>query len=140
MTSANQSLSAVLVITLLFGCGTGPDSTTTFCEAVTELKDIDELSLEVSPSDDAAVRGALAQTAAQAARVAREAPLEIQADAEFVAAFVLALTNAVNDTKAGTLERSAALGAAQQQFEGQLAESVENLSAFIARTCSPAPS
>ena len=37
------------------------------------------------------------------------------------------------------LERSAAIGATQQEFEGRLSESVANLSSYVARTCSPAP-
>lgn len=140
MTAANHGLIALLMTALLLGCGDGADPTANFCEAVVELKEIDELSKDVSPADDPAVRGALAQTSAQTARVAREAPIEIRGDAEVVAAFVLALTHAFNDTEfSDPLERSAAVGAAQQQFEDQLAESIENLSAFVARTCSPAP-
>ena len=140
MTAAIYGVLAVLITALFLGCGKGPDPTANFCEAVVELKEIDHLSFDVSPSDDLAVRGALAQTAAQTARVAREAPIEIRGDAEVVAAFVSALTHAFNDTEfSEPIERSAAIGAAQQQFEVQLAESVENLSAFVARTCSPAP-
>ena len=111
-----------------------------FCEAVSELQQIDALSLEVLPSDDLAVRGALTQTSAQAARVAREAPLEIRGDAEVVAAFLSALTYAIDTTDFDDdLERSAAIGATQQEFEGRLSESVANLSSYVARTCSPAP-
>lgn len=111
-----------------------------FCEASVELQKIDALSIEVSPSDDAAVRGALTQTAAQAARVAREAPAEIRRDAELVATFLLALTNAISSTKfEDPLERAAAIGAAQEQFKDQLSDAVANLAAFVARTCSPAP-
>ena len=140
MTAAIYGVLAVLITALFLGCGKGPDPTANFCEAVVELKEIDHLSFDVSPSDDLAVRGALAQTAAQTARVAREAPIEIRGDAEVVAAFMSALTHAFNDTEfSEPIERSAAIGAAQQQFEVQLAESVENLSAFVARTCSPAP-
>ena len=140
MTAAIYGVLAVLITALFLGCGKGPDPTANFCEAVVELKEIDHLSFDVFPSDDLAVRGALAQTAAQTARVAREAPIEIRGDAEVVAAFVSALTHAFNDTEfSEPIERSAAIGAAQQQFEMQLAESVENLSAFVARTCSPAP-
>ena len=140
MTAAIYGVLAVLITALFLGCGKGPDPTANFCEAVVELKEIDHLSFDVSPSDDLAVRGALAQTAAQTARVAREAPIEIRNDAEVVAAFMSALTHAFNDTEfSEPIERSAAIGAAQQQFEVQLAESVENLSAFVARTCSPAP-
>ena len=140
MTAAIYGALAVLTSALFLGCGKSPDPTANFCEAVVELKEIDRLSFDVSPSDDPAVRGALAQTAAQTARVAREAPIEIRDDAEVVAAFVAALTHAFNDTEfSEPIERSAAIGAAQQQFEMQLAESVENLSAFVARTCSPAP-
>lgn len=105
-----------------------------------ELQQIDALSLEVLPSNDVAVRGALAQTSAQASRVAREAPLEIRGDAEVIAAFLSALTYAIDATEfEDPLQRSAAIGAAQQEFEGQLSESVTNLSAFVARTCSPVP-
>jgi hypothetical protein len=140
VTAAIYGVLAVLITALFLGCGKGPDPTANFCEAVVELKEIDHLSFDVSPSDDLAVRGALAQTAAQTARVAREAPIEIRNDAEVVAAFMSALTHAFNDTEfSEPIERSAAIGAAQQQFEVQLAESVENLSAFVARTCSPAP-
>jgi ubiquinone biosynthesis protein UbiJ len=140
VTAANYGVLALLTATLFLGCGKAPDLTANFCEAVVDLKKIDRLSLAVSPSDDPAVRGALAQTAAQTARVAREAPIEIRGDAEVVAAFVSALTRAFNDTEfSERLERSAAIGAAQQQFEVQLAESIENLSAFVARTCTPAP-
>ena len=140
MTAAIYGVLAVLITALFLGCGKGPDPTANFCEAVVEEREIDLLSLDVSPSDDPAVRGALAQTAAQTARVAREAPIEIRRDAEVVAAFVSALAHAFNDTEfSEPLERSAAISAAQQQFEGQLTESVENLSAFVARTCSPAP-
>lgn len=140
MTAAIYGVLAVLITALFLGCGEAPDPTANFCEAVVEEREIDRLSLDVSTSDDPAVRGALAQTAAQTARVAREAPIEIRGDAEVVAAFVSALTHAFNDTEfSEPLERSAAISAAQQQFEGQLAESVENLSAFVARTCSPAP-
>tara|TARA_Y100001970_G_scaffold156470_1_gene191481 strand:- start:4987 stop:5409 length:423 start_codon:yes stop_codon:yes gene_type:complete len=111
-----------------------------FCDAVAELQQIDALSLEVLPSNDVAVRGALAQTSAQASRVAREAPLEIRGDAEVIAAFLSALTYAIDATEfEDPLQRSAAIGAAQQEFEGQLSESVTNLSAFVARTCSPVP-
>ena len=140
MTAAIYGVLAVLITALFLGCGKGPDPTANFCEAVVELKEIDHLSFDVSPSDDLAVRGALAQTAAQTARVAREAPIEIRGDAEVVAAFMSALTHAFNDTEfSEPIERSAAIGAAQQQFEVQLAESIENLVAFVARTCSPAP-
>jgi len=140
VTAAIYGVLAVLITALFLGCGKGPDPTANFCEAVVELKEIDHLSFDVFPSDDLAVRGALAQTAAQTARVAREAPIEIRGDAEVVAAFMSALTHAFNDTEfSEPIERSAAIGAAQQQFEVQLAESVENLSAFVARTCSPAP-
>tara|TARA_Y100001968_G_C19315130_1_gene696242 strand:+ start:681 stop:1103 length:423 start_codon:yes stop_codon:yes gene_type:complete len=111
-----------------------------FCDTVAELQQIDALSLEVLPSNDVAVRGALAQTSAQASRVAREAPLEIRGDAEVIAAFLSALTYAIDATEfEDPLQRSAAIGAAQQEFEGQLSESVTNLSAFVARTCSPVP-
>ena len=121
------------------GCSTA-NQEASFCEASAELQKVDALSAEVSPSDDAATRGALTQTAAQAARVAKEAPQEILRDAEVVAAFLLALTNAVNNTSSDDpLERSAAIGAARQEFDDQLSESVEKLSAFVARTCSPAP-
>ena len=121
------------------GCSTA-NQEASFCEASAELQKVDALSAEVSPSDDAATRGALTQTAAQAARVAKEAPQEILRDAEVVAAFLLALTNAVNNTSSDDpLERSAAIGAARQEFDDELSESVEKLSAFVARTCSPAP-
>ena len=140
MISANRGLLTIWVIALLFGCGTGPDPTQEFCDAVIELEAIERLSFDVSPSDDAAVRGALTQTSAQAARVAREAPLEIRGDAEVVAAFVLALTQAFDDTEfSEPLQRSARVGAVQQQFDDQLTDSVENLTAFIARRCSPSP-
>ena len=112
-----------------------------------ELQQIDALSLEVLPSNDVAVRGALAQTAAQASRVAREAPLEIRGDAEVIAAFLSALTYAIDATEfEDPLQRSAAIGAAQQEFGAaqqefadRLSKSVTNLSAFVARTCSPVP-
>ena len=121
------------------GCSTA-NQEASFCEASAELQKVDALSAEVSPSDDAATRGALTQTAAQAARVAKEAPEEILREAEVVAAFLLALTNAVNNTSSDDpLERSAAIGAARQEFDDELSESVEKLSAFVARTCSPAP-
>ena len=121
------------------GCSTA-NQEASFCEASAELQKVDALSAEVSPSDDAATRGALTQTAAQAARVAKEAPQEILREAEVVAAFLLALTNAVNNTSSDDpLERSAAIGAARQEFDDELSESVEKLSAFVARTCSPAP-
>ncbi|MDP7068016.1 MAG: hypothetical protein QF637_10375 [Acidimicrobiales bacterium] len=111
-----------------------------FCEAVAELQQIDALSLEVLPSDDLAVRGALTQTSAQATRVAREAPLEIRGDAEVIAAFLSALTYAIDTTEFDDdLQRSAAIGTAQQEFEGRLSESVANLNSYVARTCSPAP-
>ena len=111
-----------------------------FCDSVAELQQIDALSLEVLPSNDVAVRGALAQTAAQASRVAREAPLEIRGDAEVIAAFLSALTYAIDATEfEDPLQRSAAIGAAQQEFAGRLSNSVTNLSAFVARTCSPVP-
>ena len=72
--------------------------------------------------------------------MAREAPLEIRGDAEVVAAFVLALTQAFDDTEfSEPLQRSARVGAVQQQFDDQLTDSVENLTAFIARRCSPSP-
>jgi len=117
-----------------------PNGEASFCEASVELQKVDALSIEVSPSDDAAARGALTQTAAQSARVAREAPAEIRPDAELVAAFLLALTNAINNTKFDDpLERAAAIGAAQEQFKDQLSDSVTKLAAFVARTCSPAP-
>ncbi len=121
------------------GCSTA-NQEASFCEASAELQKVDALSAEVSPSDDAATRGALTQTAAQAARVAKEAPQEILREAEVVAAFLLALTNAVSNTSSDDpLERSAAIGAARQEFDDELSESVEKLSAFVARTCSPAP-
>ena len=121
------------------GCSTA-NQENSFCEASAELQKVDALSAEVSPSDDAATRGALTQTAAQAARVAKEAPQEILREAEVVAAFLLALTKAVSNTSSDDpLERSAAIGAARQEFDDELSESVEKLSAFVARTCSPAP-
>jgi len=120
-------------------CST-PNNEALFCEASVELQKIDALSIEISPSDDAAARGALTQTAAQAARVAREAPAEIRTDAELVAAFLSALTNAVNNTNFDDpLERAAAIGAAQEEFKDQLSDSVTKLAAFVARACSPAP-
>jgi len=130
---------AIVATIVVAGCTTA-NQEASFCEASVELQKVDALSAEVSPSDDAATRGALTQTAAQAARVAKEAPDEIRRDAELVAAFLLALTNAVNNTKfEDSLERSAAIGAAQQEFEDQLSDSVTKLAAFVARTCSPAP-
>ena len=89
---------------------------------------------------EVAGRCALAQTSAQASRVAREAPLEIRGDAEVIAAFLSALTYAIDATKfEDPLQRSAAIGAAQQEFAGRLSNSVENLGAFVARSCSPVP-
>ncbi len=120
-------------------CST-PNNEALFCEASAELQKIDALSIEISPSDDAAARGALTQTAAQAARVAKEAPAEIRTDAELVAAFLSALTNAINNTNFDDpLERAAAIGAAQEEFKDQLSDSVTKLAAFVARACSPAP-
>ena len=69
-----------------------------------------------------------------------EAPLEIRGDAEVIAAFLSALTYAIDATKfEDPLQRSAAIGAAQQEFAGRLSNSVENLGAFVARACSPVP-
>lgn len=139
MTTVLRCVLATAVAAVVISCST-PNSEASFCEASIELQKVDALSLEVSPSDDAAARGALTQTAAQAARVAREAPLEIRTDAELVAAFVLALTNAINNTNfEDPLERAAAIGATQEQFKDQLSDAVTNLAAFTARTCSPAP-
>ncbi|MFL2986027.1 MAG: hypothetical protein ACJZ57_02165 [Candidatus Poriferisodalaceae bacterium] len=139
MTSILRCAVAVFVTMVVAGCSTA-NQEASFCEASAELQKVDALSAEVSPSDDAATRGALTQTAAQAARVAKEAPQEILREAEVVAAFLLALTNAVSNTSSDDpLERSAAIGAARQEFDDELSESVEKLSAFVARTCSPAP-
>ena len=139
MTTTLRCAVAIVATIVVTSCSTASQDAS-FCEASAELQKVDALSAEVSPSDDAATRGALTQTAAQAARVAKEAPDEIQRDAELVAAFLLALTNAVNNTKfEDSLERSAAIGAAQQEFEDQLSDSVAKLAAFVARTCSPAP-
>ena len=132
-------IAGTIAVSLVTGCSesTAEDG---FCKAVEELQQIDALSLEVQPSNDVAVRGALAQTSAQALRVAREAPLEIRGDAEVIAAFLAALTYAVDATEfEDPLQRSAAIGAAQQEFEGQLSQSVTNLSAYVARACSPTP-
>ena len=139
MTSILRWAAAVVAAMVMTSCSSA-NQEDSFCQASAELQKVDALSAEVSPSDDAATRGALTQTAAQAARVAKEAPHEIRRDAELVAAFLLALTNAVNNTKSeDSLERSAASGAAQQEFEDQLSDSVAKLAAFVARTCSPAP-
>jgi len=139
VTSILRCAVAVFVTMVVAGCSTA-NQEASFCEASAELQKVDALSAEVSPSDDAATRGALTQTAAQAARVAKEAPQEILREAEVVAAFLLALTNAVSNTSSDDpLERSAAIGAARQEFDDELSESVEKLSAFVARTCSPAP-
>ena len=117
MTTVLRCVLATAVAAVVISCST-PNSEASFCEASIELQKVDAPSLEVSPSDDAAARGALTQTAAQAARVAREAPLEIRTDAELVAAFVLALTNAINNTNfEDPLERAAAIGATQEQLK-----------------------
>ena len=79
MTTVLRCVLATAVAAVVISCST-PNSEASFCEASIELQKVDALSLEVSPSDDAAARGALTQTAAQAARVAREAPLEIRTD------------------------------------------------------------
>ena len=68
------------------------------------------------------------------------APIEIRADAELIATFLAALTQAFKSTKFNEpLERSAAIGAIQQQFEGALATSVSNIANHIAKACSPSP-
>ena len=135
-----STLLACTVAALSLTSCSDPSSENGFCDAVAELQQIDALSFEVLPSNDVAVRGALAQTSAQASRVAREAPLEIRGDAEVIAAFLSALTYAIDATKfEDPLQRSAAIGAAQQEFAGRLSNSVENLSAFVARACSPVP-
>jgi len=139
VTTTLRCVVAVFAAIAVASCS-APNQEAAFCDASAELQKIDALSENISPSDDAATRGALTQTAAQASRVAREAPSEIRGDAEVVAAFLSALTNALNNTKfEDPLERSAAIGAAQQEFEDQLPESVAKLAAFVARTCNPAP-
>ena len=103
-----------------------------FCDSVAELQQIDALSLEVLPSNDVAVRGALAQTAAQASRVAREAPLEIRGDAEVIAAFLSALTYAIDATEfEEPLQRSAAIGAAHQECADRVSKTWPNNSPWV---------
>ena len=124
-----STLLACTVAALSLTSCSDPSSENGFCDAVAELQQIDALSFEVLPSNDVAVRGALAQTSAQASR-----------DAEVIAAFLSALTYAIDATKfEDPLQRSAAIGAAQQEFAGRLSNSVENLGAFVARACSPVP-
>ena len=90
---------ASLVVAVLVTACSATDQRTEFCEAVAQLDRIDAISMEVSLSDDPSVRAALAQTTAQAAGVARMAPIEIRADAELIATFLAALTKAFKSTK-----------------------------------------
>ena len=131
---------ASLVVAVLVTACSATDQRAEFCEAVAQLDRIDAISMEVSLSDDPSVRAALAQTTAQAEGVARMAPIEIRADGELIATFLAALTQAFKSTKFNEpLERSAAIGAIQQQFEGALATSVSNIANHTAKACSPSP-
>lgn len=134
-------LSTGLVIALLVGaCGGDGRSVDAFCREAEGLEQIDELTLEVDPSDDNAKRQRVDSTARQMHRVNDVAPTEIREATSVMTEFLDAILVAYETSDPrDPFERAAALAAAKNQVADRIDDASLDYTQYTARNCTPAP-
>jgi hypothetical protein len=134
-------LSTGLAIALLVGaCGGDGRSVDAFCREAGDLEQIDELTLEVDPSDDNAKRQRVDSTARQMHRVNDVAPTEVREATAVMAEFLDAILVAYETSDPrDPFERAAALAAAKNQVADRIDDASLDYTQYTARNCTPAP-
>ncbi len=105
-----------------------------------DLEDADLQSLSTPSGDDPAVRAEMQRISSKFNDVLAAAPDQIRADVAVLAGVTAALAAAVRETSSREpFERSAALLAAQADYEDVLPGAVDRYNAYVTRSCTPAP-
>jgi hypothetical protein len=121
-------------------CTGGQPSVEDFCREVGQLIETDLVNFEFSAADDPAVRSGLARTASQLEDVEAASPDVIRPSVEVLAGLTRAYADAVAESDPhDPFERSAALLAAQQEFEDDLPDALTAYNAYVAHNCTPEP-
>ncbi|WP_419840897.1 hypothetical protein [Candidatus Poriferisodalis sp.] len=136
---ASTAAVAVVMYFTLWPDSGGP-SVEEFCGEFAHLLVVDQLSLAVSPNDDAAARDALDRTARQFRDAADASPTEIRPDVRLLAELTAALSEAVAATASReTFDRAAALLAAQDPFLETQDAAAQRVVDYVTRNCVSAP-
>ena len=129
----------LLGLCLLVACSGSGQSVASFCNQIDAMQSIDERLAGVDLSDSDAVAAALTSFRQAFANLANASPNDIADDAQTVANFGIALSEAAQLADPDDSFDRAALLAAAAATEPDVDEAFDRLATYAARNCASAP-